>query len=251
MLERRGRWLAALAVAVIAWRVAAFSYPRPEMTDSLALHGALMMVGLWHLMCGLWAFHRAPGRASFLFALFGITGALHWGGPLVLGHAGLDLFLLGFYLVASSVLGQTLFLHVALAYPPAVRARRMIALLYLPTLLGAMAIGPLSVLGASEGAGAALAQGLQVLLLVATILAVGGVVVWVVRLVRGRDRVSLAMVVGAIAVDVMTQGTSMAGFTLGGWTQLGYAAVPTALALALVRVRAPERAREPLAAAPR
>ncbi len=251
ILEGRGRWLAALAVPVIAWRLAAFFYPHPEMTDSLALRGALMMLGMWHLMCGLWAFRTAPGRASFLFALFGITGALHWGGTVVVGDAGLDLLLLGFYLVTSSILGQTLFLHLALAYPPAVRARRVVALLYLPTLLGAMATVPLSLLGASEGVGAVLAQGLQLLLLVATLLAVGGAVVWVVRLVRGGERAILALVVGAVAVDVTTQGTSMAGLTLGGWEQMGYAAVPTALALALARSRTPERPREPLAAAPR
>ena len=127
----------------------------------------------------------------------------------------------------------------------------MIALLYLPTLLGVLAIVPLSVLGASEGTGAVLAQGLQLLLLVATFLAVGGAVVWVVRLVLGGERAILALVVGAVAVDVITQGTSMAGLTLGGWEQMGYAAVPTALALALARPRTPERPREPLAAAPR
>ena len=129
-------WILPLAVIVVVWRILALVAPfdRASAPGPL-LRWLLAIEGLAFLATAVWTFRRRPGRATFLFALYGLSGGLHWGGPIAVPALAADL-MVGLYLTLSSLLGQAVLVHLALAFPPAWRASRsrpLQALLYLPS----------------------------------------------------------------------------------------------------------------------
>ncbi len=86
-------------------------------------------------------FWRVPGRAARLFALYGAFAGMHWGGPVYVADAELQTVLTLTYLVLSSIAGQSLLLHFALAFTDRAVGPRSLLFLYLPI--------PLAILTAS------------------------------------------------------------------------------------------------------
>lgn len=152
------------AAGVLVWKLTALVLlsRQPESNGTWWIVPALLTVaGIAHLVCGLYALHRWPGRASRLFAGFCICFGLHWGGPLELAAGSLRTSLLLFYLLFSGILGATLFLQFALAFPRQWRAgksRTFLRLLYVPMAL-ATVLGVLVTLSPSGSELRANAQG--------------------------------------------------------------------------------------------
>lgn len=145
--------LLVLALLVGIWRasVLASVLGGPGTTSGVTLDLALGAMGLCFLGLGLATFWRVGSPAAALFALYGVFAGLHWGGPLHVSEEPLKVQIseeplqaaitLG-YLVLSSVLAESLFLHLTLAFPDRWRIlglRRVILALYLPVALAGLA----------------------------------------------------------------------------------------------------------------
>lgn len=231
-------WMAALFA--VGWRVLALRFPYQAATDPPLVQYGMAFMGLWFLACGLWAFRRAPSRASLLFAFYGATACLHWGGPLGFGSPAAQNLLLAFYIVASSALTQSLFLHVALAFErPWKQASRRgwLALIYSPVMVGSI----LFLVLLTRPLDRALLESFTILILTATLCSVAGAAVWIARLrnadpVERRER-RLGLVVSAIVLGWLPYILASSGLNpWPGWDglfNLPMALEPTAVALAL------------------
>lgn len=236
---RRLLWAGVLLA--VAWRVLAFVYPHPAATDPPLVQRATALMGLWFLACGLVAFRRAPGRASWLFAWYGVAACLHWGGPLGLGSEAARNLLLAFYIVASSALAQSLFLHVALAFEPpreAAESRGFLTLIYAPVLVGVLLLVALLV----QPSNSSILETLPILILTATLCSVAGAGVWIARFLKAkreeRRARRLGLVVAAIVVGWLPYLLVSSGLSpwpgYEGLFNLPMALEPTAVALALI-----------------
>ncbi|HXV75732.1 MAG TPA: hypothetical protein VD788_05380 [Candidatus Polarisedimenticolaceae bacterium] len=237
-------WLWIGACTVVSWRLLALARPHPAAEDPAVVRLALAGLGLLFVACGMWAWHRRPGVPTRLFALYGLASGLHWGGPLGIGTSDLQTFELVFYVVASSVLGGTLLLHLALVFPrrlpPSTLAGAM-AVLYAPAT-----IGGLSALGSLAAAGRSLVvvnRVLPLLLVVATAYGYAAAASWIGRLILSpadRRAGSLPLIVTALlggALPHLVVSSIGPPHELGGLWNLLLAAFPIALAFALIRDR--------------
>ena len=241
------RLLVGLGGFVVLWRLAAFAYPHPNLTDPAAIRTTMAGMGLWFLGCGLWAFRKARSRPAFLLALSCASAGLHWGGAPAFGAERFDLPLLIFYLVASSLLAGVLELHLALAFPPPFRAgssRLLRGLLYAPVVLGGIGVVLLALLGPGSAIGSAVVGALGPLLIVGALAGLVAFAVWWSRwfTTRPEDRARwrLSWVLGALLIALVPGVADLAGLSLGpaaGWVNLGFAPMPWALAVALARPR--------------
>jgi len=228
------RWLSPAVAFVIAWRVLAVPFPHPAADDPAPARVAMGLLGLWFLTCGLWAQRRTGGRAATMFSLYCLTAALHWGGPIGVGRDRPEAWLLALYMVASSLLGQTLFLHLALAFPRPFRAdgRRVpMALLYAPALAGGAALIPMLLLDPPS-----ILASLPVLSLAGSLAGIAGGIVWVVRLFRSPSGSRPVGIVAALFAGTLAPPiTGLAEPALSSWMNLALAALPVAIAAALSR----------------
>jgi len=104
--------LYALVVATLLWRIAAVWYPHPGLSDPEIVSWCLAVMGLWFLLCTLWAYVHRPTRATALLLIYGVFSGLHWGGPISFGQES-EQILTAFYLVVSSIGAQCVFLNLA------------------------------------------------------------------------------------------------------------------------------------------
>lgn len=230
-------WIAALGV--LAWRVAAWRFPHPADTDPEIVRLAMVPLGLWFLACGLWTWMKVRSYASLVFALYGIAGGIHWGGPVGLGPQPIQNVLLASYVLVGTALNQSLFLHLSLAFPlePA-RARRIptLIIVYLPAILGAGLLVALVFLPSSQS----LLGAFIVLIPAGVLYSFAGGAVWFARLmrssrdVRRKERTGL-VVAGLVAGWVphaLVEGGLVTIPNYGGLANLAMAVVPLVLAAA-------------------
>lgn len=195
------------AVAVTSWRLVALGYPHPADGDPAVVRHALAALGMLFVACGLWAWKRAPGPPTRLFALYGLTAGLHWGGPLGVGPPSWQALELAVYVVASSTLNQALLLHLALIFPrrlrPATRSGPLAAL-YAPVAIGALvAAGLLVAPDALSDLGSGV---LSILLLVGMAYGYGAALCWIGRLILSptdRRASGLALVVASLLLGAL------------------------------------------------
>ena len=237
--EQHMRLLWVGAIAVLAWRVAALFFPHKAAVDPEVVRIASALLGLWFLACGLWAFRRSRGQASLLFAWYGVTAGIHWGGPVGFGSPEMQNLLLAAYVVVSMAASESLFLHLAFAFPTAfaaTRRRLFIVLVYLPVLVGVLLFClllfapssfPLSVIA--------------VFSLIGTVFSLVALGVWIARLITAgsaerRDRrltlVVTGMIVGWLPYTIVSFGLSpWPGYE--GLFNLAMGLIPAVLAAAL------------------
>ena len=113
------RLFATAGLAVVAWKVGALLLLASS-TDGegpRVVQVLLAVVGLVYVACGLLVLRKRNTFDALLFAGFCLCAGLHWGGPLELLPGELRTALLLFYLLVSSFLSETLFLHFALRFP--------------------------------------------------------------------------------------------------------------------------------------
>lgn len=241
------RWLVAAAAAVIVWRLLAVPFPHAADTDPELVRWLAAALGLWFLAWGLWAFREARDFPSLLFACYGLSAGLHWGGPLGAGPVPVQNLLLALYLVVSTVLNQSLFLHLALAFPPAYprsRRRAVLTAVYLPVgaavlLLAVLAVRPRDL---------SLLRAFYVFFPVGVLYSLVGGGFWIHRLVTSHPDVRrarrLPLVVAALVVGWLPHAVVSTGAIVGpeaaGYFDLPFALIPPALAWALARPRRPE-----------
>jgi hypothetical protein len=109
--------------------------PLPEPQRSLLL--ALRVMGLVYLLCGVGVFFLVGSRPALLFALYGVSTAVHWSGLLDLGSDRLRSLIIA-VLLLSTMCAASFLLHFALLFPwprPAAARGRTPWLLYLPIAL--------------------------------------------------------------------------------------------------------------------
>lgn len=243
-IEFQTRLLWVATFAVVAWRVAALVHPHPANADPGLVRNAMAALGIVFLACGLWSFVRSPSWASYLFAWFAITAGLHWGGPVGFGSSEMQNVLLAFYVVVSTGVGMSLFLHLAVAFPTPfaiARKRTVLALIYLPTWGGTVLLGVL-LLAPSNGQLLGAVALLFPLDILYSLIALG---VWIARAVAAapserRERrltvVVAAMLVGWSPYVIVSNGLSIwPGYE--GIFNLPMGLVPIALAAALSTLR--------------
>jgi hypothetical protein len=234
------RWLWAGALSVLAYRALALVYPHAALTDPEPVRLALTPLGLWFLGCGLWAFHRAPGSSTLLFAGYGLTGGIHWGGPFGLGPDPVQNLLLAVYVVLSTTLHTSFFLHLAVAFPPPLAAARrtwLRFLVYLPVAAGLLLFVALLFRPSSS----TLLGAFGLLFPIGTLYALAALAIWIAGLVRAdpatRRARRLALVVATLVLGWLPQALVAAGLTFwpgdDGLASLALAPIPAALAVAL------------------
>jgi hypothetical protein len=244
LVQRWSYWLWTAAAGVLVWRALGVWFPHSASSDPELVRGLAALMGLWFMAWGLWAFRAAGDVPSLLFAGYGITSGMHWGGPVGLGSPSAQNLLLALYVVVSSVLTQSLFLHLALAFPPAYgRSGRRAGLLavYFPVLAATLLLAVLAVRPSSQG----LLRYFYVFLPIAVLYSLVGGGVWIHRLVTAdptsRRSRRLPLVVGAMVLAWLPHAVASAsvdaGSLLAGLLNLPFALVPPALAWALARPR--------------
>ncbi|MDA8016461.1 MAG: hypothetical protein MPN21_03345 [Thermoanaerobaculia bacterium] len=244
-MQRWFPWLGAATAGVVLWRVVAVAFPHTASSDPQAVRWAAGLMGLWFIVWGLWTFHRARTAPSLVFAGYGLTAGLHWGGPIGIGSAGFQNVLLAFYIVVSSGLNSSLFLHLAIVVPPSngtIRRRVTLLGLYLPPLIGVM----LTMLLAVAPSDAGLLQPLLILFPVVVLFTLIGGGLWIRRLIVA-DSISrwshrLPLVVAALILGWLPHAFASTGLGPGpeaaGWFNLPFAVIPVAIAFSLACPRA-------------
>jgi hypothetical protein len=242
--ERSHGWLWPAAAGVLAWRVLAVWFPHPADSDPELIRWLAALMGLWFLAWGLWAFREARDFPSLLFAGYGLAAGIHWGGPLGVGPAPVEYLLLALYVVLSTVLNQSLFLHLALAFPPAYtgsRRRATLVAVYLPVLLAVFLLAVLAV----RPSNLQVVRAFYLFFPVGVLYSLVGGGFWIHRLVTSEPAVRrsrrLPMVVAALALGwlphaVVSTGVGLAP-QLAGLFDLPFALIPPALAWSLARPR--------------
>ena len=233
-------WVGAGVVAL--WRLMALFFPHVAITDPAPVQIAMASVGMLFVVCGLWAYRRVPGPATTLFAFYALCAGLHRGGAVGLGPPPLQTVEIVLYVVMSSVLGQTLFLHLALVFPRRFRTVTRppsLILLYVPALAGGVLV---AVVAAFPGSiEAVIGSAVQVLAVIGTLCGIAAAVVWIVRLIvspEDRRNGHLPLVVGAILAGALPNMiVSAIGplSDLDGLSNLLVALEPPVLAFALTR----------------
>lgn len=129
-------WVWPTVWAVLLWRWAAWSFPHEAVTDPAPVSRSLAFLGLWFVMCAIWVARRGEGHVTRLFAGYALASGAHWGGPIGVGSASAHNLQLALYVIVSTVLAQSLFLHLAWAFRGNRVGRLGTALIYLPCALG-------------------------------------------------------------------------------------------------------------------
>lgn len=123
-------------LAAFLWRIAAFWYPHPAVSDPAMVSRWLAGMGLWFLLCTLWAYVYRPNRSTGLLLIYGVLSAIHWGGPISIGQEH-EHILAVFYLVISSIGAQCVFLNLAVLGSTARRPGHLCStLIYAPLIAG-------------------------------------------------------------------------------------------------------------------
>lgn len=185
------RCVAAVSVA-LGWRFAAFVWPSEHVVIEQSLQVPVALLGVLFLSCGAYVYVRRRDAPSFIFFVYGLGNAVHWGGSVAApGAAELAMF---FVYLSFTGLGDAALLHLALIYPSrAVVERRLLAVLYLPAL-AAMALAPIAGLLSLSILGAAAA----VILLAANLLSLIAGVAFVWRYVGLESRTRRASKLGPV-----------------------------------------------------
>ncbi len=185
----------------------------------------LTALGLSFLACGLIVYYRVDGTASTLFAAYCLCAALHWGGPLEIAAGSWRTGLIFFYLLASGVLGETLFLQLALAFPKRSRlldGRLSLLVLYAPLSAGTIAMAVL--LASPTGSGVReTAQSTLMLLhgVVTNLFAVLALALFTYRLARAEPRGPERRFVGLMVAGLLVAWLPyLIASSLGGDTDL-------------------------------
>jgi len=202
---------------------------------SLAL--PLGALGLVFLACGVWAWRRRPSALTRVFLVYGVGGAVHWGGAVGAPNPPLEAVLLAVY-VAATAFGDGAFLDLSLRYRGApgtsgLRARAPYALGTLTLLTAPITpLPPEPVLGAALGTASLLA------FLMSTAAGVLFLEHWfragrAERSETGLTAIAAALVVAA-GVDLVAESGGLPGRP-EAWKLL-YGLVPLALARGLNRI---------------
>ena len=184
-----------LAAVVVAWRIAAYlvADEGPDGWLRLGLAG----LGLLFVVCGLVAYNRWPGRASLLFALYALCTGLHWGGPIGSSNLSENPVWLSVYLVVSSILGGTLFLHFAIEFPPAWRSGvrdRITRLIYLPTVIATLLLPFVVVASPEQSLGATARTGFLAAYTIGVVFPYLAAAVFALRIFKSKPRAPAAIV---------------------------------------------------------
>ena len=237
-------------VTVVVWRVVALMLfqSRAESEEvSLTIKALLAVVGMTFLVCGLFVFLRIPGKASLMFVGFCICSGLHWGGALDLPPGSLRTALILFYFLVSSVLGTTMFLHLALLFPARSRLAdrsALVKLLYVPFALSALLA--VTFLVAPSGSGMrATTQGLFLLLhtIVSNLFAILALALYVSHMARAGLSPTQKRYVGLMVAGMLTAWlpyvvASAVGVQDTDPWNLTVAALPVTLAIGFFRIQA-------------
>lgn len=238
---RRG-WLWIGATVVVAWRIGAFLFPHEAATDPKIVSNTLAVMGLWFLACGVWVALRSQGLVVRLLAVYGVASGIHWGGPMGFGPPAVRNLLLATYVLVSTVLAQSLFLHLALAFPEplkAARSRGGLLITYLPAVAGVALL--VALLFRPSQPGVLNAFGLLLPLGVLYSLAAGVVWIrrWAVADSRQRRAHRLGLIVG-VMIGAWLPHAAASAFgpfvpPYDGLLSLTMSAIPAVLAAAIVR----------------
>ena len=201
-----------LSAFVLLWRIAAAMSPYREGVlgsmndDSNGVRLGLGLMGLLIVACGLYAYGKVRTPVVLLFALSACAGGLHWGGPIGVADSILETALFLFYFVASSLLGQALFLHFTLLFTGSaalIKGRRWL-LLYLPTAMAAVVSVGIIALPMESAASKTLRQIFWLLVTSAILYDLAVLATLVTRVVRPRlgwpSRRQIALILGAFGV---------------------------------------------------
>lgn len=238
------RWLLLAVLGVLAWRVLGLFFPHTADTDPEGIRRLLALLGLWFTGWGLWTYRQARDLPSLLFACYGIAAGIHWGGPIGIGPEAVQNLLLAVYVVVSTALAQSLFLHLALSFPPPYgrsRARTTLGAIYLPP---ALAVALLIVLAFRPEDGNLL-KSFFLFFPVGALYSFVGAGIWIHRLIAAdpptRRARRLPMVVAALLIGWLPHAAASSGLVpadeLQGLFNFGFAVIPPALAFALARPR--------------
>ncbi len=238
-------WIHAAILTVVGWRVAAYYSPHPAGTDPTEVRAVFALMGLWFAACGVWVGLRVPGRSAAVFAGFGLAGGLHWGGPLAWGSEAAQILLLAVYVVVSTALAQSLFLHLAVCFPeplPSARHRGWLTVIYLPVLVGVALLVALLLSPTAPW----LMNGVIALFPVGVIYSLVAGAVWIRRWFRsGREERStggwrwvVPVLVASWLPHALVSSIGPVVPPYDGLFDLPMGAIPAVLALALNRARA-------------
>ena len=192
------------AVLVVAWRVTA--YLVPDEGAAGWLRAALATLGLIYVACGLVAFLWWKGTAVRLFVFSALCSGLHWGGPVGVSNLTENALSVGVYVVLSSVLGETLFLHFVVELGPRgeSKARRWwVVAMYVPVASASLLVPVIVGMGTGPGLGSIAVNGLLGAYGVATGFAYLAAAVLFVRLFRAPSRSTAAWVLSGLVMGAL------------------------------------------------
>ena len=225
-----------LCAIVLLFRSAAWLNPSSAVDIPQSLRLPTGALGVLYLVCGVWAWRSNPSALTRVFLMYGIGGAVHWGGTIAVESQGVETALLVFYMAATAM-GDAAFLDLALRYPRALNRRRFpTVVLYLLAIVTLLAVPVAPFLRARI-----VEAGLGFVIAVAFMMAIAGGVVFIVQWFRAtpaeRREYSLTLIVGVLVVtsgiDLLADGGLLPGDP-AAWS-LMYGFEPLVLAWALTR----------------
>ncbi len=99
----RRSWVVSAVLLVLLWRVAALLWPSSIVTITESIRLPIGLLGVGFLACGFAAWWIRPGRWTAVFFVSALGSAVHWGGSIGPGHAGLELAFFFAYLSLTAL----------------------------------------------------------------------------------------------------------------------------------------------------
>ncbi len=127
-----------ISVFTVCWWLAAIMSPSPANTDPMIVQIVLALMGLVFFAGGWIVYLVRQNFQSCLFLVYCCLASIHWAGPPTLAPGVVDELLLGLFIVMGSALMESVFLQLALVCGNARLSQKLLALVYLPPLAGAV-----------------------------------------------------------------------------------------------------------------